>query len=272
MVLAATTLLAETKPPEPQPADAPLMFLMGTRKPVRVRVAVNQTTLIRLPDGQRVMNVFGADHGEGGLWTVDAGKVPLQFVAIKPKDTGIRTMLHVISDSGAEQTFSLEEITGKDPQFDPEVEAYSSGNSSKSTGPEAKWVTADEVTSCKAEATAAKLTAKDAESKAQGKADTEMAAFRHDYPRSMVFGYQWDRAKAEKLGLQVAWHDDKFTYFRGNRVLALYEVNEDGTPSLIQFEFKDGLYTVPKVVYDGYFAIGKKKENKVTFHCDRGAR
>jgi hypothetical protein len=63
------------KPVDPTPGD-PLRITLGQRKPVRVRVALDQATLIRLPDGQRVMNVYGGDKGEGGLWSVDAGKVP----------------------------------------------------------------------------------------------------------------------------------------------------------------------------------------------------
>jgi hypothetical protein len=47
---------------------------------------------------------------------------------------------------------------------------------------------------------------------------------------------------------------------------ALYEV-KDGKPSLINFDFSDGLYTVPKELDNGYLAIGKKK---VTFHRVEG--
>ena len=32
-----------------------------------------------------------------------------------------------------------------------------------------------------------------------------------------------------------------------------------GEPNLVQFDFKDGLYTVAKVLDNGYLAIGKKK-------------
>jgi type IV secretion system protein VirB9 len=34
---------------------------------------------------------------------------------------------------------------------------------------------------------------------------------------------------------------------------------KDGKPSLINFDFADGLYTVPKEVAHGYLTIGKKK-------------
>jgi type IV secretion system protein VirB9 len=66
--------------------------------------------------------------------------------------------------------------------------------------------------------------------------------------------------------LEQVWRDDKFTYLRGHfqETPALYEV-KDGKGSLINFDFSNGLYTVPKELDKGYLAIGKKK---VEFHRD----
>ena len=60
--------------------------------------------------------------------------------------------------------------------------------------------------------------------------------------------------------MQQVWHDDRFTYLRGQfqETPALYEL-KDGKPSLINFDFAGGLYTVPKEVSHGYLTIGKKK-------------
>jgi type IV secretion system protein VirB9 len=259
---------SNNKPADPTPGE-PLTVAMGQRKPVRIRVACAQATLIRLPDGQRVMNVYGGDKGEGGLWSVDAGKVPTRFLAVKPKETGIHTTLHVISNTGQELSFFLEEVTGVDAQFDAEVDADSGGTSSSSVVPEVKWVPAEEVASCKTHADSLKADIAEASKKAQEKADADVADYHARYPQKLFFGYDWDPAKAERLGFEMAWSDDKFTYFRGKKVLALYEINEDGKPSLVQYSYSDGLYTVPKLLYDGYFAIGPKKENKLTFHRDR---
>jgi len=123
--------------------------------------------------------------------------------------------------------------------------------------------------SCKTHAETLKTEASEAAKKAQEDTAAALADYQANYPRKLFFGYEWDEAKAEKLGFQMAWSDDKFTYFRASKVLALYEINEDGKPSLIQYKYRDGLYTVPKLLYDGYFAIGTKKENKLTFHRER---
>jgi type IV secretion system protein VirB9 len=258
----------KAKPADPTPGE-PLAVTMGQRKPVRIRVAQGQATLIRLPEGQRVMNTYGGDKGGGGVWSVDAGKVPTRFLAVKPKEAGIHTTLHVVSNTGQEISFFLQEVTGQDTQFDAEVDA-DAGDGSNSTGAaEVKWVPAEDISSCKAHAETLKVDVAEASKKAQERADAALADYQATYPRKLFFGYEWDKAKAEKLGFQMAWSDDKFTYFRAKKVLALYEINEDGKPSLIQYSYADGLYTVPKLLYDGYFAIGTKKENKLTFHRER---
>jgi type IV secretion system protein VirB9 len=258
----------KAKPADPTPSEQ-LSVTMGQRTPVRVRVARGQTTLIRLPDGQRVMNTFGGDKGEGGVWSVDAGKVPTRFLAVKPKEIGIHTILHVISNTGQEISFFLEEITGQDAKFDAEVDADADSGSSAAAAQSIKWVPADDVASCKAHSESLKAEAVDAAKKAQDNTATAIADYQTSYPGKLFFGYEWDQEKADRLGFKMAWSDDKFTYFRASKVLALYEINEDGKPSLIQYKYADGLYTVPKLLFDGYFAIGTKKDNKLTFHRER---
>lgn len=272
-ILAASCLFgasasSSNKPGDPTPGD-PVTVTMGQRKPARIRVARNQATLIRLPENERVMNVYGGDKGEGGVWSVDAGKVPTRFLAVKPKEAGIHTTLHVISNTGQEISLYLQEVTGVEDQFDAEVGADEPGGSSSATLSAVKWVPAEEAQSCQAHAESLKQEVIDASKKANEKADAAVADYHASYPKKLFFGYEWDQAKAEKLGLQMAWSDDKFTYFRGQKVLALYEIDEDGKPSLIQHSYSNGLYTVPKILYDGYFAIGPKKENKLTFHRER---
>jgi hypothetical protein len=60
--------------------------------------------------------------------------------------------------------------------------------------------------------------------------------------------------------LMQIWRDDKFTYLRGRfqETPALYEL-KDGKGSLINFDFANGLYTIPKTVLQGYLSIGKQR-------------
>jgi len=265
-IMAASYAFAANK--EPQPGE-PKTVAMATRGPVRIRAAFNQATLIKLPEGQRVMNVFGADKGEGGLWAVDAGKVPTRFVAVKPKATGIHTTLHVISNTGEEVSFFVQEVTGTDAQFDAEVDVTDGGKEDGVSTEAVKWVPADEVIACKKSSDAMKVDVAAVQRKAEEDAATKVAQFEANYPKNMFFGYQWDRKQAARLGFEAAWSDGKFTYFKGKDVVALYEIDGDGKPSLIEYSYDDGVYVAKKVLYDGYFAIGKKKANRLLFHRER---
>ena len=93
---------------------------------------------------------------------------------------------------------------------------------------------------------------------------TKEEEYRSQYPGTLHFDYRWDLAKGKALGLEQIWRDDKFTYLRGQfqETPALYEV-KDKKPSLINFDFSNGMYTVPKELDGGYLEIGKEK---VEFH------
>jgi Conjugal transfer protein len=127
-------------------------------------------------------------------------------------------------------------------------------------------VPAAELDKAKQEAAAAK-NAQAAELKTE---QTKAEQFRSEYPGSLHFDYTWDEKKGKELGLQQIWRDDKFTYLRGQfqETPALYEL-KDKKGSLINFDFSNGLYTVPKELDNGYLAIGKQK---VEFHRTGGAK
>ncbi len=60
--------------------------------------------------------------------------------------------------------------------------------------------------------------------------------------------------------MRSIWHDGQFTYIRAdtNELPALYEV-QDGKPSLVNFQVRQGTYVVPKVLDEGYLALGKAR-------------
>ncbi len=62
------------------------------------------------------------------------------------------------------------------------------------------------------------------------------------------------------MGLQQIWNDDRLTYLRGQfqETPALHELRV-GKPTLINSDFPEGLYTVPKQLTHEYLAIGKKR-------------
>ena len=233
--------------------------------PPVVRAGLLQSTLILLPSEEKVANVFAGDTVD---WVFDGGHVASRFISIKPKIAGGTTDVHIISDHGNEYTLQLREVSGDDdPHFDSKIFITPTDKAAKDRLVELPvFVPAAELDKVKQEAAVAQ-----ASQAATLKAEkTQEEAYRSQYPSSLHFNYAWDKSKGKELGLQAIWRDDKFTYLRGQfqETPALYEV-KDKKPSLINFDFANGLYTVPKQLDNGYLAIGKQK---VEFHRIEEAR
>jgi type IV secretory pathway VirB9-like protein len=211
----------------------------------------------------KVANVFAGDTVNG---VFDGGHVASRFISVKPKVANATTDIHIVSDHGNEYTLQLREVSGDaDAHFDSKVFVVPGDKAAKDRLTELPvFVPAAELEKAKQEAAAAKA-AQTAELKAE---DTKAETYRSQYPGKLHFDYTWDTKKGNALGLEQIWHDEKFTYLRGHfqETPALYEV-KDKKPSLINFDFNDGLYTVPKQLDNGYLAIGKKK---VEFHRAEG--
>jgi len=233
--------------------------------PPVVRAGLLQSTLILLPDQEKVANVFAGDTVD---WVFDGGHVASRYISIKPKLANSTTDVHIVSDHGNDYTLQLREVSGDDdPHFDSKIFIAPGDKAAKDRLAELPvFVPAAELDKVKQEAAAAKA-AEGATLKAE---QSKEEAYRSQYPGSLHFDYTWDKSKGKELGLQAIWRDDKFTYLRGQfqETPALYEV-KDKKPSLINFDFSNGLYTVPKELDNGYLAIGKQK---VEFHRAEEAR
>ena len=88
-----------------------------------------------------------------------------------------------------------------------------------------------------------------------------MNKYKADYQKKLQFDYEVDkRAAREPFLVSIIYHDETFTYIKCNapEKPALYEI-KDGKPNLINFQVENGVYIAPKVIDDGYLAIGNKK-------------
>ena len=246
-----------------QPSAPRSVTVSEADTPPVIRAGLLQSTLILLPDEEKIATVFGGDTVD---WVFDGGHVASRFISIKPKLANATTDIHIVSDHGNEYTLQLEEISSDaDPHFDSKVFIVPGDKAAKDRLVELPvFVPAAELEKAKQEASAAKA-AQAAEMKAE---ETKVETYRSQYPGSLHFDYTWDQSKGKDLGLQQIWRDDKFTYLRGKfeETPALYEL-KDGKGSLINFDYDAGLYTVPKELENGYLAIGKKK---VEFHRTEG--
>ena len=231
------------------------VVIVDSDTPPVVRAGLLQSTLILLPAEEKVATVFGGDTSS---WVFDGGKIASRFISIKPKIAGSSTDMHIVSDHGNEYTLQLREISNDgDAHFDSKVFLMPGDQTEKDKlAAMPVFVPAAELDRARREA--AEATAKEAtERKA---AETKAEAYRSGYPGQLHFDYSWNRKKAGLLGLQEVWRDDKFTYLRGHfqETPVLYET-KDGKGSLINWDYNDGLYTVPKTVLQGYLTIGKQR-------------
>lgn len=245
---------ADTK--HPLFASAPrTVVVIDSETPPVVRAGLLQSTLILLPPEEKVATVFGGDTSS---WVFDGGHVASRFISIKPKIAGSSTDVHIVSDHGNEYTLQLREVSQDgDPHFDSKVFVTPGDQVGKDKlAAMPVFVPAADLDRAKREA--GEAAAKEAtERKA---AETKAEAYRSQYPGQLHFDYTWDRKKAAPLGLQEVWRDEKFTYLRGKfqETPVLYET-KDGKGSLINWSYNDGLYTVDKIMLQGYLTIGKQR-------------
>src|SRR6185312_4122590 len=105
---------------------------------------------------------------------------------------------------------------------------------------------------------------------AQKQIKTEQMAAATKELGELKYDYSWPHNKvADTFHLHAIWHDRAWTYISASpqEVPALYEL-KDGKEMLVQYQFSNGLYTVPKILDDGYLRVGKAK---LQFHRETGS-
>ena len=236
----------------------------ATTAPPIIRTSLNESTLLELPAEEKVATIFGGNTDD---WIFNAGHVASRFVSVKPKAAAAKstTNVHIISDHGNDYTLQLKEVSAEGAGFDSTVFLTQTDKDAQKKMAEAPvFVPAaevkdkedrleKEVAQAQAAAAAEKKTAEIAQEKYQS-----------TYPSNLHFDYSWDQSKARALGVRQIWDDGKFTYIQGKfeEPPVVYEL-KDKKGSLINFDFANGLYTVPKLLQNGSVAIGK---SKVEFH------
>ncbi len=249
-----------TAPAHPLEPLAPrTVTVLESQAPPVVRTGLLQSTLIVLPAEEKVANVFAGDTVD---WVFDGGRVASRFISVKPKVADHTTDIHIISDHGNEYTLELREVSSDaDAHFDSKVFLNPGDQFAKDRLAQLPvFVPAAELDKAKQEA----ATAQAAQTAALKATEAKNEQYRSQYPGTLHFDFTWDEKRGKELGLKQIWRDDRFTYLRGQfqETPALYEV-KDGKPSLINFDFANGLFTVPKELESGYLTIGKQK---VEFH------
>jgi type IV secretion system protein VirB9 len=222
---------------------------VSTRSIVEVHTKVRYTTLIILPEHERILDYV---CGDKDLWVV-SGADNLAYV--KPAKVGVETNLNLVTASGTVYSFLLTE--GAAP-LDLKVYVVPDASLALTVGAR-KFYTADEVETLRRAAEDAKKVAEEAEATATQRAEARIDAFRASYPTSLQFPYRVEAQKAP-FRITAMYTDGTFTFIRaaGTELPALYELR-DGVPSLVHFQVEHGVYVVPKVLDRGYLVIGKRR-------------
>jgi len=224
---------------------------------VLIRAKLRFSTLIVLPDNEDIIEFT---TGDKDFWIINGAH---NLCYIHPAQAGIRSNLNLVTASGHVYSFLLTEIS-REPNAEPELKVFielDDKDSSSKGGGATGYVRAAEAEAYKAEAETSREQAQDQVRAAEARAAEEINKFRTDYPARLRFDYRLSaNASREPFLVSAIYHDDAFTYIEceAREKPALYEV-KDGKPNLIDFQYENTVYIVPKILDSGFLAIGKKK-------------
>src|SRR5205823_3986596 len=209
---------------------------------ISLQTRLRYTTMVVLPDDEEILDVICGDRD---FWVISATH---NIAHVKPAKEGAATNLNLVTASGAVYSFLLTEKGNSMP----DLKVYVTPDPDTAGG-KAKYYTAAQFESVQAEVTAAR----DALEAERRRVADAIASYQQEYPSKLQFVY--GAPKYEKPFLvRAIWNDGQFTYVRtdATELPALYEV-KDGSPSLLNFQVRNGTFVVPKVIDRGYLALGK---------------
>jgi type IV secretion system protein VirB9 len=208
---------------------------------VSVRAKMRYTTLIELPDTEKILEIA---TGDKDFWIIDTVG---NYCFLHPAKEGIHSTLNLITDKGTVYSFVLDDVESGEPDLKVVIEPSDPSSLAAADGA-AKLVSASEVEAARVQAQTA-----------QSRAAAAVEEFRSAYPtQALKFDYAYHGEKP--FDVSAIYHDDKFTYIKSSAAekFSIYEL-KDGKPDLITFQLKAGTYVIPTVVDKGYLEIGKHK-------------
>ena len=215
---------------------------------VGIQTRLRFTTVIVLPKTEQILDVV---CGDKEFWPVSGA---LNIAYVKPAKARATTDLHLVTAAGHIYSFILTEGADGDPDVKVFVEP---DDETLRTGPTGtpQWASAEQIDDWRQQIELAKAETREA----KASAERDVSQVRRDVPASLKFPYRFE-ANKPPFAVSAIYHDDRFTYIRAapRETPALYEL-VDGVPTLVNFEFRDGVFTVGKVLDRGYLALGKQR-------------
>jgi type IV secretion system protein VirB9 len=224
---------------------------------ISIRAKIRFSTLIVLPVNEEILD---ATTGDKEFWIINGAH---NLCYLHPAQQGIHSNLNLITATGHVYSFLLTEISNE-PNAEPDLKIFverkeeSTINGASGVPPLAR---ASEVQAYKTAVDAARAESAQAVQAAQERAQKEISQYREQYAGKLQFDYTYNaKAARPPFSVTAIYHDDKFTYIKcaAREKPTIYEV-KDGKPNLVNFELSNGAYAIPKIVDQGYLALGKKK-------------
>jgi type IV secretory pathway VirB9-like protein len=216
-----------------------------------VHAKVNYTTVIILPQGDRILDYL---IGDKSAWVLEGAE---NFAYIRPAEANHRTNMNLITAKGNVYTFDVDEVTST-PSVAvdekvilrlPQEADLSSSSANASHHPEPRFVAYSDYQ-------AAKLAVQNTAAEAQKAIERD----RQNVANSMHFVYKYKPGKP--FYITSVYNDGKFTYIqmdtKAQEKPALYLL-KDGKPELTNYTFNNGVYVIDSVVDHGYLRLGKAK-------------
>ena len=235
--------------PEGQPQARTVHY--GDQDVIRLRTKVRYTTLIVLPRNEQILDFT---CGDKEFWVVN-GNANLAYV--KPAKAGAQTNLNLITASGNIYSFVLTEVSDiaeASPDLKVFVEPRDESMISAATA-SPRFVPVQVADDYRQQVALAREETKRVEAASQSEIDRGITRF----IGNMRFPYRFEAGK-KPFFVRAMYNDDKFTYIqaRPEETPALYEI-QDGKANLVNFDYRNGVYVVEKILDRGYLVIGKQK-------------
>ncbi len=218
---------------------------------VKVKTKLRFTTLLVLPKNEQILDFL---CGDKEFWTVNGVQ---NFASVKPAKAGSETNLNLITASGNVYSFELTEVS-ESPGSVPDMKVFIEPKdeamiSAASEAP--RFVSAKVAEDYRQQIETAHEETRKAKQETQSAIDSGVNKF----IANVRFPYRFEAGK-KPFFVRAMYHDDKFTYIqaRPEETPTLYEL-KDGKPNLINFDYRDGVYVVSKILDRGYLVIGKQK-------------
>jgi len=223
----------------------------GEKDVVKINTKVRYTSLIVLPKDEQILDFT---CGDKEFWVVNGTQ---NFAYIKPAKAGAETNLNLITASGSIYSFVLAEVSeraGAEPDLKVFVEPKEESILAAASG-SPKFVAAHELEDYRQQVELAKEETRQVKAASEAAADARVSQF----ISNVRFPYRFEAGK-KPFYVRAMYTDEKFTYIqaRPEETATLYEI-KDGKPNLVNFDYKDGVYVVDKILDQGYLAIGNRK-------------